>query len=359
MKKSIDVTPNIAALFGTRDENLHVLEDGLNISIDLRSNAIELEGAPRDVARAEQVFSDYDFLQRSGFAFNNGDLNSLLRVLIGDPKATLRGLAEAGRQRSFGRRSVQPKSANQSRYVEAIEKHDMVFGIGPAGTGKTYLAVAMAISALLAKRVNRIILARPAVEAGERLGFLPGTLQDKIDPYLRPLYDALYDMLDPERVDRYLEKNVIEIAPIAFMRGRTLNDSFVILDEAQNTTSEQMKMFVTRLGFNSKAVITGDVTQIDLPSARRSGLLEAVDILKNVEGLTFVYFDESDVVRHHLVQRIIRAYDEHKTRVAEEQNLFESRPSANGKSNGGEKPQQVRQGDQGQPSPDAPSRDMV
>ena len=177
----------------------------------------------------------------------------------------------------------------------------------------------VAISALLAKRVNRIILARPAVEAGERLGFLPGTLQDKIDPYLRPLYDALYDMLDPEKVDRYLEKNVIEIAPIAFMRGRTLNDSFVIMDEAQNTTSEQMKMFVTRLGFNSKAVITGDITQIDLPNARRSGLVEAIDILKPVEGLAFVYFDESDVVRHHLVQRIIRAYDDHKTRVAEQQ----------------------------------------
>jgi phosphate starvation-inducible PhoH-like protein len=205
----------------------------------------------------------------------------------------------------------------------------MVFGIGPAGTGKTYLAVAMAISALLAKRVNRIILARPAVEAGERLGFLPGTLQDKIDPYLRPLYDALYDMLDPEKVDRYLEKNVIEIAPIAFMRGRTLNDSFVILDEAQNTTSEQMKMFVTRLGFNSKAVITGDITQIDLPNARRSGLVEAMDVLKNVEGLAFVHFDETDVVRHHLVQRIVRAYDEHKTRVAEQQLLLlpDARPA--------------------------------
>jgi phosphate starvation-inducible PhoH-like protein len=334
MKKNIGIAPNIETLFGTRDENLHVLEDGLNITIDLRSDSIELEGAAPGVARAQQVFADYDHLQRSGFVFNNGDLNSLLRVLITDPKATLRGLAEAGRQRSFGRRTVQPKSANQRRYVEAIEKHDMVFGVGPAGTGKTYLAVAMAISALLAKRVNRIILARPAVEAGERLGFLPGTLQDKIDPYLRPLYDALYDMLDPERVDRYLEKNVIEIAPIAFMRGRTLNDSFVILDEAQNTTSEQMKMFVTRLGFNSKAVITGDVTQIDLPTARRSGLLEAVDILKNVEGLTFVYFDESDVVRHHLVQRIIRAYDEHKTRIAEEQlSLLESKNSSNGNSN--------------------------
>ena len=322
MKKSIGISPNIETLFGTRDENVRVLEDGLNITIDLRSNAIELEGAARDVARAEQVFADYESLQRSGYTFNNGDLNSMLRVLTADSTATLRGLADAGRQRSLGRRMVQPKSVNQRRYVEAIEKHDMVFGIGPAGTGKTYLAVAMAISALLAKRVNRIILARPAVEAGERLGFLPGTLQDKIDPYLRPLYDALYDMLDPEKVDRYLEKNVIEIAPIAFMRGRTLNDSFVILDEAQNTTSEQMKMFVTRLGFNSKAVITGDITQIDLPNARRSGLLEAIDILKRVEGLTFVHFDESDVVRHHLVQRIIRAYDEHKTQVAEQQILL-------------------------------------
>src|ERR1700719_1113858 len=322
MKKSIGITPNIETLFGTRDENVRVLEDGLNVTIDLKSNSIELEGAARDVSRAEQVFADYESLQRSGFTFNNGDLNSMLRVLAGDPTSTLKGLADAGRQRSFGRRTVQPKSPNQRRYLETIEAHDMVFGVGPAGTGKTYLAVAMAISALLSKRVNRIILARPAVEAGERLGFLPGTLQDKIDPYLRPLYDALYDMLDPERVDRYLEKNVIEIAPIAFMRGRTLNDSFVILDEAQNTTSEQMKMFVTRLGFNSKAVITGDITQIDLPNARRSGLLEAIDILQRVEGLTFVHFDEADVVRHHLVQRIIRAYDEHRTHVAEQQMLL-------------------------------------
>src|SRR6204780_512839 len=322
MKKSIALNPNIETLFGTRDENLHVLEDGLNINIDLRSDHIELEGAPRDVARAEQLFADYEQLRKGGHQFQNGDLNSMLRVLVGDPNVTLSGLAEAGRQRSFGGRTVQPKSPNQRRYLEAIETHDMVFGVGPAGTGKTYLAVAMAISALLAKRVNRIILARPAVEAGERLGFLPGTLQEKIDPYLRPLYDALFDMLDPEKVDRYLEKNVIEIAPIAFMRGRTLNDSFVILDEAQNTTSEQMKMFVTRLGFNSKAVITGDVTQIDLPNARRSGLLEAMDVLKNVEGLAFTHFDETDVVRHQLVQRIVHAYDEHKTRVAEQQMLL-------------------------------------
>jgi len=319
MKKNIELSPNIETLFGTRDENLHVLEDGLNVNIDLRSDRIELEGAPRDVARAEQLFADYEHLRKAGHQFVNGDLSSMLRVVVGDPNATLRGLAEAGRQRSFGRRTVQPKSPNQRRYLEAIETHDMVFGVGPAGTGKTYLAVAMAISALLNKQVNRIILARPAVEAGERLGFLPGTLQEKIDPYLRPLYDALFDMLDPERVERYLEKNIIEIAPIAFMRGRTLNDSFVILDEAQNTTSEQMKMFVTRLGFNSKAVITGDITQIDLPTARRSGLIEAVEILQGVNGLAFVHFDESDVVRHHLVQRIIRAYDEHKARLAEKQ----------------------------------------
>src|ERR1700693_4100377 len=335
MKKNIALSPNIETLFGTRDENLHVLEDGLNIAIDLRSDSIELEGAARDVARGDPDFFRFSPLQRSGFTFNNGDLNSMLRVLMADPKTTLRGLAEAGRQRSLGRRTVQPKSVNQRRYLEAIENHDMVFGIGPAGTGKTYLAVAMAISALLSKRVNRIILARPAVEAGEGLGAFPGTLQEKIDPYLRPLYDALYDMLEPEKVDRYLEKNVIEIAPIAFMRGRTLNDSFVILDEAQNTTSEQMKMFVTRLGFNSKAVITGDVTQIDLPNAKRSGLLEAADVLKHVEGLTFAYFDDTDVVRHHLVQRIIRAYDEHKAKGADEAvSAPESGP--NGKVNGSE-----------------------
>ncbi len=329
MKKNIELTPDIETLFGTRDENLHVLEDGLNINIDLRSDRIELEGAPRDVARAEQLFADYEYLRKTGHQFVNGDLGSMLRVVVSDPNTTLRGLAEAGRQRSFGRRTVQPKSPNQRRYLEAIEQHDMVFAVGPAGTGKTYLAVAMAISALLNKQVNRIILARPAVEAGERLGFLPGTLQEKIDPYLRPLYDALFDMLDPERVERYLEKNIIEIAPIAFMRGRTLNDSFVILDEAQNTTSEQMKMFVTRLGFGSKAVITGDVTQIDLPTARRSGLIEAAEILKGVNGLAFVNFDESDVVRHHLVQRIIRAYDEHKTRLAEQQlSLLEAKPVA-------------------------------
>ena len=310
MKKSIEIVRNIEKLFGTRDENLQIMEEGLNVDIELKSDSVAIEGAPRDVARVEQIFTDFDHLNRTGHDFKNGDLGSMLRVVTADCTTTLRGLAEAGRQRSFGKRQVQPKSMNQRRYLDAIEKHDMVFGIGPAGTGKTYLAVAMAVSALNNKQVSRIILARPAVEAGERLGFLPGTLQEKVDPYLRPLYDALYDLMDQERVDRFLEKNVIEIAPIAFMRGRTLNDSFIILDEAQNTTSEQMKMFVTRMGFNSKAVITGDITQIDLPNARKSGLVEAIDVLKNVEGIAFNFFGEEDVVRHHLVQRIVRAYDE-------------------------------------------------
>src|SRR5919198_225005 len=318
MKKNVEITPNIETLFGARDENLHLIEDGLNVTIDLKADSVVIEGAARDVARAEQVFSDYRHLMGTGHTFSNGDLGSMLRIVTSDRTVSLRTLAEAGRARSFGKRPITPKSMNQRRYMEAIERNDMVFGIGPAGTGKTYLAVAMAVSALLAKKVDRIILARPAVEAGERLGFLPGTLQEKIDPYLRPLYDALYDMMDPEKVDRYLEKSVIEIAPIAFMRGRTLNDSFIILDEAQNTTSEQMKMFVTRLGFNSKAVITGDVTQIDLPGgARRSGLLEAIEILKNTEGVVFTYFDETDVVRHQLVQRIIRAYDDFKARESQ------------------------------------------
>jgi phosphate starvation-inducible PhoH-like protein len=339
MKKNIEISPNIETLFGTRDENLHLMQTGFQVTIDLRADSIEIAGAPADVARAEQVFADFEHLQRNGHQFTNGDLGSLLRVVVSDTTTTLRGLTEASKQRSFGKRPVQPKSINQRRYLEAIEKNDMVFGVGPAGTGKTYLAVAMAISALVNKRVNRIVLARPAVEAGERLGFLPGTLQEKVDPYLRPLYDALYDMLEPEKVDRYLEKNIIEIAPIAFMRGRTLNDAFVILDEAQNTTSEQMKMFVTRLGFNSKAVITGDITQIDLPNASKSGLLEAIKVLANVEGISFQTFDEGDVVRHHLVQRIIRAYDEFK--VAREQQLSlglgepaEQRAVVNGTGNG-------------------------
>ena len=222
---------------------------------------------------------------------------------------SLRALVHSGKQRNFGKKVLAPKTVNQRRYLEAIERNDLVFGIGPAGTGKTYLAVAMAVSALMNKQVARIILTRPAVEAGERLGFLPGTLQEKVDPYLRPLYDALYDMLDSEHVEKLLERNVIEVAPIAFMRGRTLNDSFIILDEAQNSTPEQMKMVLTRQGFNSKMVVNGDVTQIDLPTGRRSGLIDAVEVLRGVEGISFVQFDDSDVVRHSLVQRIVKAYE--------------------------------------------------
>src|SRR5579859_1086757 len=287
MKKNIEIVPNIQKLFGIRDENLLLMESGLNVNIDLKSDSVQLEGAARDVARAEQIFTDFDHLGSTGQEFTDADLSSMLRVVVADSTATLRGMAEAGKQRSFGKRQVQPKSMNQRRYIDAIEKYDMVFGIGPAGTGKTYLAVAMAVSALNAKKVNRIILARPAVEAGERLGFLPGTLQEKVDPYLRPLYDALYDMLENDRVEKLLERNVIEVAPIAFMRGRTLNDSFIILDEAQNSTPEQMKMVLTRQGFNSKMVVNGDVTQIDLPG-RRSGLLDALEVLKGVEGISFV-----------------------------------------------------------------------
>jgi phosphate starvation-inducible PhoH-like protein len=281
----------------------------------LVDNNLEIEGEPDDVTRAQNILEDYNTLLREGFVFNNGDLNSYLRVVTKDREVSLRALVNSGKQRSFGKKILAPKTVNQRRYLEAIERNDLVFGIGPAGTGKTYLAVAMAISALINKQVSRIVLTRPAVEAGERLGFLPGTLQEKIDPYLRPLYDALYDMLDSERVEKLLERNVIEVAPIAFMRGRTLNDSFIILDEAQNCTPEQMKMVLTRLGFNSKMVVNGDITQIDLPNARRSGLIEATDVLRGVEGITFVQFDDKDVVRHTLVQRMVKAYDRYNEAI--------------------------------------------
>ena len=301
----------VEELFGAFDENLKLLEKWFQVSTHLNSDTLEIEGAEENVVRVQRLVKDYADLVEGGSHFEAGDVQSFLRILSEDSAASFRGLAEAGRPRTLGKKSVAPKSLNQRRYVDAIERHDMVFGIGPSGTGKTYLAVAMAVDSLLSKEVSRIILARPAVEAGERLGFLPGTLQEKVNPYLRPLYDALYDVLDPDRVERYVEKNVIEIAPIAFMRGRTLNDAFVILDEAQNTTSEQMKMFLTRLGFNSKAVITGDVTQIDLPNGRRSGLVEAMEVVGRVVGISFVYFNERDVVRHSLVQQIIRAYEEY------------------------------------------------
>lgn len=312
VKNALQLTPGIEPLYGTRDENLRLMEDGLNVQIDLRSDAIHIEGEATEVARVEGIFADFEHLRKLGIHPHNGELKSLIKMVVADPAVTLRGLVETAKQRSAGvKRMVQPRSPNQRKYVEAIETNDMVFGIGPAGTGKTYLAVAMAVSALMAKKVSRIILVRPAVEAGERLGFLPGSLQEKVDPYLRPLYDALYDLLEPAKVDKMLETNVIEVAPLAFMRGRTLNEAFIIMDEAQNTTNEQMKMFLTRLGNASKAVITGDLTQIDLPNPKKSGLFEALHVLEGVEGIKFCHFEDVDVVRHQLVQRIVRAYDSH------------------------------------------------
>ena len=310
MMASVKLRKGVPALVGTYDGNLKLLEQCFQVSAHLGPESLEIEGEEANVRRAERLVEEYAGLVESGARFESAEIEGFLRIISQDPEASLKGLTEAGRPRTFGKKSIAPKSLNQRSYVDAMERHDMVLDIGPSGTGKTYLAVAMAVDALLTKEVSRIILARPAVEAGERLGFLPGTLQEKVNPYLRPLYDALYDVLDPDRVDRYIEKNIIEIAPIAFMRGRTLNDAFVILDEAQNTTSEQMKMFLTRLGFNSKAVVTGDVTQIDLPNGRRSGLVEAVEVVGKVVGISIIYFNERDVVRHSLVQRIIRAYEE-------------------------------------------------
>ncbi|HYA17061.1 MAG TPA: PhoH family protein [Bryobacteraceae bacterium] len=315
----MQVGSGIESLFGTRDENIRVLETGLNVRTRLGEDTLEIEGEPDSVARAEGILEDYFSLVKEGVVFKNGDLNSMLRVVTADSGVTLRALFESGRQRSFGKKVLAPKTVTQRRYLEAIERNDLVFGVGPAGTGKTYLAVAMAVQALISKRVSRIILTRPAVEAGEKLGFLPGSLQEKIDPYLRPLYDALYDMIEGDKVEKLVERNSIEVAPLAFMRGRTLNDSFIILDEAQNSTAEQMKMVLTRQGFNSKMVVTGDLTQIDLPPGRRSGLLDACEILRGVEGISFIQFDERDVVRHSLVQRIVRAYEKYNESVIERQ----------------------------------------
>ena len=315
MKASVRISRGVESLFGTRDENIRLLETGLNVNTQLVDSNLEIEGDEANVARAENILEDYNVLLREGHVFNNGDLNSYLRVVTIDREVSLRALVLSGRQRNFGKKVLAPKSINPRRYLVAIERNDMVFGIGPAGTGKSFLAVAMAVSARCSSLVARIILTRPAVEAGERLGFLPGTLQEKVDPYLRPLYDALYDMLDSDRVEKLLERNVIEVAPIAFMRGRTLNDSFIILDEAQNSTPEQMKMILTRQGFGSKMVVNGDITQIDLPNGRRSGLIDAMEVLRGVEGISFVQFDERDVVRHTLVQRIVKAYERYNETI--------------------------------------------
>ena len=310
MKKSIRIGDGIAEFFGTHDGNIKYLESLLKVQVHIDGeNNLTIDGADDQVQLVERLVEDYAQLRTEGVKFSNGDLKSIIRIISEDTSQSLRGVVSSAKTLQAGKRNVSPKTLNQKLYLEAIEKYDMVFGIGPAGTGKTYLAVSMAVRALLEKKISRIVLTRPAVEAGERLGFLPGTLQEKIDPYLKPLYDALYDMLDVERVDRNIERGVIEIAPIAFMRGRTLNDSFVILDEAQNTTAEQMKMFLTRIGYGSKAVITGDITQIDLPIGKMSGLIEARNVISGVEGISFIYFNERDVVRHPLVQRIVRAYE--------------------------------------------------
>jgi len=307
----------LEALFGPYDQNIKYLESLLSVRVGGRGAELIVEGDEADVAIVERILKDYSQLFNEGRTPSANELRNAFKLIADDRTSSLRELL-IGQKRinPGGRKQVTAKGPNQKRYLEAIEENDIVFGIGPAGTGKTYLAVAMAVQYLVSKQVNRIVLARPAVEAGEKLGFLPGDLQDKVDPYLRPLYDALFDLMDYERVTKFLEKRVIEVAPLAFMRGRTLSDAFIILDEAQNTTSEQMKMFLTRIGFGSKAVITGDVTQIDLPSGRKSGLVEAQRVVSNIDGIAFIQFDERDVVRHQLVQMIIKAYDEHTRKIS-------------------------------------------
>ena len=300
----------LETLFGVHDQNIKYLESLLDVRIDARGQDVSIDGDPADVETVQRILEDFSDLFKEGKQFTDKELREAFAQIAEDRAFSLRDYFTKARFNPAGKKQVAPKSVNQRKYIQAIQDSDVVFGIGVAGTGKTYLAVAMAVQALMQKQVNRIVLARPAVEAGEKLGFLPGDLQDKVDPYLRPLYDALFDLIDYERVTRLHEKRVIEVAPLAFMRGRTLSDAFIILDEAQNTTSEQMKMFLTRIGFGSKAVITGDVTQVDLPTGKRSGLIEAERILSNLDGIEFVYFTDKDVVRHKLVQMIIRAYEE-------------------------------------------------
>ena len=309
--KKIELPPRgLETLFGVHDQNIKYLESLLDVRIDARGQDVSIDGDPKDVETVQRILEDFSDLFKEGKHFTDKELREAFAQIAEDRAFSLRDYFTKARFNPAGKKQVAPKSANQRKYIQAIQEKDVVFGIGVAGTGKTYLAVAMAVQALMQKQVNRIVLARPAVEAGEKLGFLPGDLQDKVDPYLRPLYDALFDLIDYERVTKLLEKRVIEVAPLAFMRGRTLSDAFIILDEAQNTTSEQMKMFLTRIGFGSKAVITGDVTQVDLPTGKRSGLIEAERILSQLEGIEFVYFTDKDVVRHKLVQMIIRAYEE-------------------------------------------------
>src|SRR5881628_833979 len=309
MKKIALAQAGIATLFGSHDANLKHIESLLDVRLSTHGNQLIVDGDREAESRVQLIFDQLQSLLEEGYELTDADVKTAAGLLVENTDLDLRDYFLRGGQKQAGRRRVNPKSVNQRRYIDAIDQFDIVFGVGPAGTGKTYLAMAQAVSYLLSKKVSRIILARPAVEAGEKLGFLPGDLQEKVNPYLRPLYDALYDMMDTEKAARLIERGTIEVAPIAFMRGRTLNDAFVILDEAQNTTSEQMKMFLTRLGFGSKAVVTGDITQIDLPPGRISGLVEALKIVKNIDGIAMVYFDEKDVVRHKLVQQIVKAYE--------------------------------------------------
>jgi phosphate starvation-inducible PhoH-like protein len=296
-------------LAGDSCSHLKILEESTKVRCSLKGNTIEITGESYDVELAEHALKDLYRIIKGGFPVYPDDVWYAVRMIAKDHTVDLEDVFKDSIYISSTKKIIVPKSLQQKRYIDAMRVDDILFGIGPAGTGKTYLALAMGVHYLLKKKVERIVLTRPAVEAGERLGFLPGDLQDKVNPYLRPLYDALYDMLERDHVLRLMARDHIEIAPLAFMRGRTLNDAFIILDEAQNTTSEQMKMFLTRLGFNSKAVITGDITQIDLPQGVKSGLVEASQILKGIDELGFVYFSEDDVVRHKLVARIIRAYE--------------------------------------------------
>ncbi|HBO84337.1 MAG: phosphate starvation-inducible protein PhoH [Deltaproteobacteria bacterium GWC2_42_11] len=306
---TIEDNSTAVALFGEHGENLKRLEKKLNVKLDTRGNLVTIQGEESKVTLAERLLKELCTLLEKGHPLHPTDIDYAIRMCSLEADAHLADIFMDTVYVSFKKKVIAPKSIAQKKYIDAIRKYDIVFGIGPAGTGKTYLAMAMAVAALGRKEVERIILTRPAVEAGEKLGFLPGDLAAKVDPYLRPLYDALHDMMDFERAQKLIERGAIEIAPLAFMRGRTLNDSFVIMDEAQNTTTEQMKMFLTRLGFSSKAVITGDITQIDLPFTKPSGLIEVQRVLQGIEGIEFVYFSEKDVVRHPLVQDIIRAYE--------------------------------------------------
>jgi phosphate starvation-inducible PhoH-like protein len=299
----------VGMLCGEHNAHLHVLEKKIGLSVNVRGNGINLQGSDWEIALAENVLIQLYELLENDYPIYVNDVEYAVRILSGDKSAKLNKIFLDKVYISSHKKVITPKSINQKQYIDSIRRFDIVFGIGPAGTGKTYLAMAMAIASLVKKEMNRVVLARPAVEAGEHLGFLPGDLYEKVNPYLRPLYDALHDMMDFENVSRLIQRGVIEVAPLAFMRGRTLNDSFVILDEAQNATTEQMKMFLTRLGFSSKAVITGDVTQTDLPQGKTSGLIEARDLLKEIEGIKFIYFSREDVIRHHLVQEIIDAYE--------------------------------------------------